>query len=50
MDKTLIKTVTKTKGEGTEDVYYKLHLEKQLLQNSFLCHLLRTSEENAKAQ
>ena len=42
MDKARIKTVTKTKGEETEDVYsnilHKLHLEKQLCQNSFLYH------------
>ena len=42
MDKTCIKRVTKTKGEDTEDVYenilHKMRLEKQLRQNSFLCH------------
>ena len=38
MDKTLIKTVTKTKGEDIEDISHKLHLEKQLRQNSFLYH------------
>ena len=42
MDKTLMKKVTKTKSEDTEDVYenilHKLHLEKQLYQNSFSYH------------
>ena len=42
MDKTLTKTVTKTKGEDTKDVYEnilnKLYLEKQLRESSFLYH------------
>ena len=42
MDETLIKRITKTKGEDTEGVYqnilHKLYLEKQLRQNSFLYH------------
>ena len=48
MDKTLIKAVTKTKGEDTEDVYlnvlHKLYPSKQLF-----IPLLRTTEENAKS-
>ena len=39
MDKTIIKAVTKTKGEDTEDVYgsilHKLYLEKQLRPKNF---------------
>ena len=43
MDKTLMKTVTKTKDEDTKDVTWKITPSKQLFMP-----LLRTSEENAK--